>query len=380
MTRYTNLFFLIFCLLVSRWLVADTLPTPTPPPVSAHSYIIMDFNSGTVLAKKKLDARVEPASITKLMTAYVLFTEINAKRIQPDDKVLVSKRARHMTGSRSFIEAGTRVSVDTLLRGMIIQSGNDATVALAEHAAGSEETFVSLMNQHAARLGMAGSHFVNSTGLPHKQHYSTARDIAVLARALIREFPEFYPLYSEKKFTYNGITQHNRNLLLWRDDSVDGLKTGHTESAGYCLVSSAMRSNMRLITVVLGDKSEEKRAVSSLALLNYGFRFFETRKLYAAGQELKQIRVWKGDRQQLAIGLNRDLYLTLPRGSFKSLKVSVKLPAQQMAPVSKGKQLGTLDVSRDTLVLSEQPLIALNDVNEGGLWTRLSDSVLLWFE
>ena len=380
MKQPITLFYLLFSLLLSPWLAAAALPTPTPPPVSARSYIVMDYNSGKILAEKKTDKRIEPASITKLMTAYVLFTEINAGRIQLSDQVLISRRARRMTGSRSFIEAGTRVSVDDLLRGMIIQSGNDATVALAEHAAGSEETFVSLMNQHAAHLGMAGSHFVNSTGLPDKQHYSTARDIALLARALIHEFPGFYPLYSEKKFTYNKITQHNRNLLLWRDDSVDGLKTGHTESAGYCLVSSAMRENMRLITVVLGDKSENKRAVSSLALLNYGFRFFETRKLYAAGQTLKQIRVWKGDRQQLAVGLNRDLYLTLPRGSFKSLKVSVKLPTQQMAPVSKGKSLGTLNVSRDTLVMAEQPLIALTDVNEGGIWTRVSDSVLLWFE
>jgi len=380
MKQLTTLVFLVSSLLLSQSLAATTLPTPTPPPVSARSYIVMDYNSGKVLAEKKADKRVEPASITKLMTAYVLFTEIKANRIQLSDQVLISKRARRMTGSRSFIEAGSRVSVDDLLRGMIIQSGNDATVALAEHAAGSEETFVSLMNQHAAHLGMAGSNFVNSTGLPGKQHYSTARDIAVLARALIHEFPEFYPLYSEKKFTYNNITQHNRNLLLWRDDSVDGLKTGHTQSAGYCLVSSALRDNMRLITVVLGDKSENKRAVSSLALLNYGFRFFETRKLYAAGQTLKQIRVWKGDREQLPVGLNSDLYLTLPRGSFKSLKVSVKLPSQQMAPVSKGQSLGTLNVSRDTLVMAEQPLIALSSVNEGGLWTRITDSVLLWFE
>jgi len=380
MKKRLTLICLISSLLLSQWLSAAALPTPTPPPVSARSYLVMDYNSGKILAEKKADKRVEPASITKLMTAYVLFTEIKANRIQLDDQVLISKRARRMTGSRSFIEAGSRVSVDDLLRGMIIQSGNDATVALAEHAAGSEETFVSLMNQHATHLGMAGSNFVNSTGLPGKQHYSTARDIAVLARALIHEFPEFYPLYSEKKFTYNNITQHNRNLLLWRDNSVDGLKTGHTKSAGYCLVSSAVRDNMRLISVVLGDKSENKRAVSSLALLNYGFRFYETRKLYAAGQVLKQIRVWKGDREQLAIGLNRDLYMTLPRGSFKSLKVSVKLPAQQMAPVNKGKSLGTLNISRDTLLLAEQPLIALNDVNEGGLWTRISDSVLLWFE
>ncbi len=380
MKQLITLAFLVSSLLLSQSLTAATLPTPTPPPVSARSYIVMDYNSGKILAEKKADKRVEPASITKLMTAYVLFTEIKANRIQLSDQVLISKRARRMTGSRSFIEAGSRVSVDDLLRGMIIQSGNDATVALAEHAAGSEETFVSLMNQHAAQLGMAGSHFVNSTGLPGKQHYSTARDIAVLARALIREFPDFYPLYSEKKFTYNNITQHNRNLLLWRDDTVDGLKTGHTQSAGYCLVSSALRDNMRLISVVLGDKSEDKRAVSSLALLNYGFRFFETRKLYAAGQALKQIRVWKGDKEQLPVGLNSDLYLTLPRGSFKSLKISVKLPSQQMAPVSKGQALGTLNVSRDTLVMAEQPLIALTNVNEGSLWTRITDSVLLWFE
>ncbi len=371
---------MICSLLISQTLAAAALPTPTPPPVSAGSYIVMDFNSGKVLTEKKTDERMEPASITKLMTAYVIFTEIKAGRIQLTDQVLISKRSRSMIGSRSFIEAGSRVSVDDLLHGMIIQSGNDATVALAEHAAGSEETFVSLMNQHAAKLGMAGTHFVNSTGLPDKKHYSTARDIAILARAVIKEFPEFYPLYAQKKFTYNGITQHNRNLLLWRDDSVDGLKTGHTDSAGYCLVSSAMRDNMRLITVVLGDKSENKRAVSSLALLNYGFRFFETRKLYAAGQVLKKIRVWKGDREQLPVGLNRDLYLTLPRGSFQNLKASVKLPAQQMAPISKGKTLGTLNISSDTILVSEQSLIALNDVNEGGIWTRLSDSVLLWFE
>ncbi len=359
---------------------AAALPVPKPPAVGARGYILEDYHSGRVLAEKNADQRMEPASITKLMTAYVLFKEIKAGSIGLDDQVTVSERAWRMPGSRMFIEVGKQVSVEDLLQGMIVQSGNDATVALAEYLAGTEETFADYMNRYAQELGLTGSHFVNSTGLPDPEHYTTARDIARLARALIAEFPEYYKWYSQKSFTYNGITQQNRNKLLWRDPSVDGIKTGHTESAGYCLVTSAQRNGMRLISVVLGTRSEEARAAASQALLNYGFRFYETHKLYDAGSKLADARVWKGERETFPVGLAETLYVTIPRGRYRDLKASMKIPGRIIAPVEKGHEYGSVQVRLEDELVAEKPLVALDSVAEGAIWQRLLDEARLYFE
>jgi D-alanyl-D-alanine carboxypeptidase (penicillin-binding protein 5/6) len=279
-----------------------------------------------------------------------------------------------------FVQVDTSVKLEDLLRGMIIQSGNDASVALAEYVAGSEDAFAALMNQHASNLGMTGSHFVNATGLPDPSHYSTARDMARLAAAIIREFPDYYAFYSEKIYTYNKITQYNRNKLLWTDASVDGMKTGHTESAGYCLVSSAKRGEMRLIAVVLGTESENARAEESLKLLNYGFRFYETHLLYAANQPLKTMRVWKGDAEHLPLGLTENVYVTVPRGQYEQLSASMTIERVIEAPARKGQRFGTVNLRMGAEALGEQPLVALEDVPEGGLWRRMVDEVRLLFE
>lgn len=371
---------LVLLFLFATNLFGSPAPLPSPPPVSAKSYILLDFHSGKILAELDADQKMEPASITKIMTTYIVFHELKEGRLKNDDLVLISKKAWRMPGSRSFVEVGSKVSVDTLLKGVIIQSGNDATVALAEHIAGSEETFAALMNQHAGLLNMNSSHFINSTGLPHEEHFSTARDIATLTHALIKEFPDYYSTYSEKKYTYNNITQYNRNRLLWRDASVDGVKTGHTESAGFCLVTSAMRENMRLVSVVLADKSEEARATSSQALLNYGFRFFETQKLYGAGDSIKQVKVWKGEQELLDLGLLNDLYVTFPRGHYKELDASVELIPEIIAPAQKGQQFGSLNVKLDGQTLENRPLIALQSIETGSWWSQIIDSVKLLFE
>ncbi len=372
-------FLLTFLLLTSSLLHAAT-PVPKPPSVGAKSYLLEDFHSGQTIAEKNADQRLEPASITKLMSAYVVFNEIRNGTLSLEDKVRISKKAWRTEGSRMFVEVNTQVSVAKLIRGMIIQSGNDATVALAEQVAGTEEGFASLMNHYAQQLGMTNSHFVNSTGLPHKDHYTTARDIARLARALIREFPEYYNLYSQRSFTYNGITQYNRNKLLWRDESVDGLKTGHTDSAGYCLVTSAKRKGMRLISVVLGTKSEEARADISQALLNYGFRFFETHKLYDSGTKLTSTRVWKGAAESVDLGLAETLYVTIPRGEYKHLDASMQLQKQIIAPVTKGQTLGRVVIRLGDKLVTEKDLTALNAVPEGSFWQRIVDEALLYFE
>ena len=377
-TLWTVLLLLYFS--IQNNALSAASPVPAAPKISAKSYILQDFESGKILAQVNAAKRVEPASITKLMSAYIVFNEISAKRLNLTDKVIISKKAWKMPGSRTFVEVNSKVPVEVLLKGVIIQSGNDATVALAEHVAGSEDTFVSLMNQYAAKLGMTGTHFVNSTGLPHPEHYSTAADIAKLSRSVITDHPEFYSYYSVKKYIYNGIPQYNRNKLLWRDKSVDGLKTGHTDSAGYCLASSAKRGNMRLIAVVLGDKSEEARANSSRALLNYGFRFFESRKLYAAGQSLKQVRVWKGAQENLKLGLAENLHVVFPRGAYKQLAATIDIQPEIIAPANKGQKLGTLNISLDKKIITEVPLIALEQVDEGGIWGRGVDSIKLWFK
>jgi D-alanyl-D-alanine carboxypeptidase (penicillin-binding protein 5/6) len=360
--------------------VQSAAPIPKPPAVGAKGYLVEDFLSGQAIAEKNADEPLEPASITKLMTAYVVFKEISDGSLSLSDKVRISEKAWRTPGSRMFVEVNTQVAVADLIKGMIVQSGNDATVALAEQIAGSEDSFAALMNQHAQRLGMTRTHFVNSTGLPDKEHYTTARDIARISRALIKEFPEYYRWYSEKKFTYNEITQYNRNKLLWRDESVDGLKTGHTETAGYCLVTSAERDGMRLISVVLGTKSEEARADASQALLNYGFRFYETHKLYDGGTKLTSSRVWKGASDTVALGLADTLYVTIPRGEYKSLDASMQLHEQIIAPVADGQPLGEVVVRLGDQTVADKNLVALQPVAEGSFFQRIVDEALLYFE
>jgi len=355
------------------------VPIPAPPQVAAKNYIVVDANSGRVLAEKEADVQVEPASITKLMTSYVIYKEFEAGRLSMDDMVTISEKAWRMGGSRMYVEVDKQVSVHDLMKGLIIQSGNDATVALAEHIAGTERAFVDLMNQHAAELGMAGTNFVNSTGWPEEGHLTTARDISTLSLAVIQEFPEHYAWYKEKVFTFNNIKQYNRNKLLWSDESVDGIKTGHTESAGYCLVASAVRSDMRLISVVLGTDSEKTRASVSQSILNYGFRFFETHRLYAAGEVLNRSRVWKGDSEKVSLGLLEDLYITIPRGSYKELDAVMDVDANIEAPLDKGSQHGAVRVNLAEEEMLHAPLVALESVNEGSIFQIAKDHILQLF-
>ncbi len=367
-------------LLLAASSFAADVPVPAPPQIGASSYQLIDFSSGRIVAESNPDERVEPASLTKLMTAYAVFHALRRGQITLQDEAHVSEKAWRTEGSRMFIEVDTRVSVEDLLRGMIIQSGNDASVALAEYVGGSEDAFVELMNQHAELLGMTGSSFINTTGLPAEGHYVTARDVAILARAIISEFPEYYSWYSEREFTYNGIRQYNRNSLLWRDESVDGLKTGYTMAAGYCLVTSAERSGMRLISVVTGMASTEAREDGSQALLNYGFRFYETHKLYSGGEEITTARVWKGMPQEASLGLSEDLYITVPRGRYDSLEAKMDLSANLMAPLSAGAQVGAVRISLDDEPISTMPLMALHAVPEANVWTRIKDEVTLWLQ
>ncbi|MGI9343673.1 MAG: D-alanyl-D-alanine carboxypeptidase family protein [Gammaproteobacteria bacterium] len=356
------------------------MPVPAQPDIGARGFLLLDHYSGQTLAAKNENERLDPASITKLMTAYAAFRALASGQIELSDQVLVSEKAWRTAGSRMFIEVDTRVSVDELLQGMIVQSGNDASVALAEHLAGTEETFAQVMNQYAAELGMTNTQYQNATGLPAEDHFTSAADIARLATAIIREFPEYYGWYSQKEFTYNSITQKNRNALLWRDPSVDGMKTGMTDAAGYCLVSSADRDGMRLISVVLGTKSPSARARDSSALLNYGFRFFETRLLYPAGDSVTEARVWKGNAEMTNLGLQNDLYVTIPRGSYGQLESKVELMERLIAPVDRSTRLGTVQVRLDQQTVAEANLFALNSIDEGTLWQIAKDSILLWFE
>jgi D-alanyl-D-alanine carboxypeptidase (penicillin-binding protein 5/6) len=356
------------------------LPIPKPPSTGAKSFIIMDHGSGNVLAEENSEVSVDPASITKLMTAYVVFNELQSSNIALSDIVTISEKAWRTPGSRMFVEVGKQVPVEALLQGMIVQSGNDATVALAEYVAGSEDSFAALMNKHAEAIGLTGSHFMNSTGLPDENHYMTAKDIATLSSLLIRKYPEYYKWYSQKEYTFNDITQQNRNTLLWRDESVDGLKTGHTDSAGYCLVTSAKKDGMRLITVVLGTDSTNARADASQALLNYGFRFFETHKLYDAGTQLTTSRIWKGSSETIALGIDDALYVTIPRGQYESLDASMNIDQRIMAPVSAGQALGTVQVTLGEQVVASQPLVSLQSIGEGSFWQRITDEGLLYFE
>lgn len=375
--RRTAAMLLVVC---STAVADEPLPLPPPPSVDAPSYVLMDFHSGEILAERAAGERVEPASLTKIMTIYTVASELHARRIALDDEVLVSEKAWRTGGSRMFIEVGDRVRVEDLMKGDIIQSGNDASVALAEHVSGTEEVFAALMNQHAQRLGLTGTHYVNSTGLPHPEHYTTAMDVARLSAALIRDFPEVYAWFREREFTWNGITQPNRNRLLRRDDSVDGIKTGYTEAAGYCLAASAERDGRRLIAVVLGAGSDAARTRAASALLNYGFRFFETHRLYAAGEPVTRVPVWKGEREALAAGLHKDLYVTVPSGHYGRLDARLSLEPRLIAPVAAGDQVGTLTVTLGGEEIAVRPLLALEELPAGGLVTRMLDEVRLWFQ
>ncbi len=379
MHRLLPFFIVILFMLFLAPVQAATL-IPATPKIKAKGYLLIDFNSGRVLAEKKSGQRLEPASLTKMLSAYVIDHELAKGNINLDDEVRISEKAWRMEGSRMFIEVGKKVSVEDLFKGVIIQSGNDATVALAEHVAGSEDAFVSLMNQHAAELGMLDSHFVNSTGLPHKDHYTTPRDLAKLAIALIRDYPTHYAWYSQKEFVYNDIKQYNRNRLLWRNKYVDGIKTGHTESAGYCLVASAERDGMRLISVVLGTRNDETRSSESQKLLTYGFRFFETHRLYKANEPLTTARVWKGAQEELSLGLNEDLYLTIPKGQYKKLEATMDLDARITAPIKQGQSFGSVNISLGDEQYAKRKLIALSPIESGGLFGNLVDEIKLLFE
>ncbi|MEE8262302.1 MAG: D-alanyl-D-alanine carboxypeptidase family protein [Gammaproteobacteria bacterium] len=352
---------------------------PSPPTLDARAYLLLDYHSGEILAEKAIDDPVEPASLTKLMTAYVVASELASAHVSLDDRVTVSEKAWRMGGSRMFIEVDTQVAVEDLLRGVIVQSGNDASVALAEHVSGTEEAFAAIMNQHAIQLGMSGSSFVNSTGLPDPDHYTTTRDMAILAAALKRDFPDIYDLHAMREFTFNGIRQFNRNKLLWRDESIDGVKTGYTDSAGYCLVASAQRGDMRLISVVMGSTSENTRVKASQALLNYGFRFFETHMLYEAFEPLTRERIWKGKSETLDLGLDKALYVTIPRGQYERLDATVQLNTPIIAPVEMAQPLGMVKVTLAENDLAERSLIALQSVPKGNLFHRMADAVRLLF-
>ena len=355
------------------------LPTPAAPSLGANSYILVDFNSGHVLVESNPDMPVEPASITKVMTSYVVFTELAGGNINLTDTVTVSETAWRTGGSRMFIEPSMQPTIEQLMKGMVIQSGNDASVALAEHLAGTEDAFAGLMNHYATQLGMTNSHFMNSTGLPHEDHYTTARDVATLSIALIEAFPEFYRWYSEKEYSFNNIRQHNRNNLLWRDPAVDGLKTGHTEAAGYCLAASAKRDGMRLISVVLGSGSESSRVNESQSLLNYGFRFFETIQLYKAGQELAQGKVWKGEADQIRLGIKDELFVTIPRGRYEDLDAQVEMRPELIAPLAEGEEVGQISIRLEDSKITNRGLVALEAVAEAGFFGRTWDGMSMWF-
>lgn len=363
--------------LFSALALAQAVPAPT---LAAKAWVLMDQSTGQVLASSDPDARIEPASLTKLMTAYLTFSALKAGTIAPEQPVPVSEAAWRQEGSRMFIEPRKPVTVDELIRGVIVQSGNDACVALSELIAGSEEAFAALMNREAKRLGMTNTHFTNSTGLPDPQLYTTARDLALLAAAIIRDFPEYYSLYSLKEYTYNNIKQPNRNRLLWMDSTVDGMKTGHTSSAGYCLVSTAQRGPRRLISVVLGAASDTVRAQESLKLLNFGFQFFDTVQLYAADQALSQFRVWKGQLNEVGAGFTSDFVLSLPKGQADKIEAELESRQPVMAPLQKGQEIGTMKLKLDGKLLGEYPVVALQDVPVAGFFGRLWDALVLWFK
>jgi len=367
----------VFVSLFSFAALAQSVP---PPALAANAWVLVDHATGQVLAGKDADTRIEPASLTKLMTAYVTFSALKAGTLSPDQQVPVSERAWRMEGSRMFIEPNKPVTVEQLIHGVIVQSGNDACVALAETIAGSEEAFVALMNREAQRLGMTNTNFSNSTGLPDPQLYTTGNDLARLATAIIRDFPEYYSLYSLKEYTYNEIKQPNRNRLLYMDPTVDGMKTGHTSSAGYCLVSTAQRGPRRLISVVLGAASDTVRAQESLKLLNYGFQFYDTVKLYSADEALSQFRVWKGKLNELPVGFTSDFTLSLPKESADKIQATLESRQPLVAPIEKGQEVGTLTLSAEGQAIGRYPVVALQDVPVAGFFGRLWDAIVMFFK
>ncbi|MGP9833398.1 D-alanyl-D-alanine carboxypeptidase family protein [Marinobacter sp. NSM] len=372
-------FVLSLALLLVGQAVAQSALIPSPPQIAGSSWVLKDPLSGSIIMEHNSNERLPPASLTKMMTAYIVERELDEGRIAMTDMVPISVKAWRTGGSRTFVREGTQVSVEDLLKGVIIQSGNDASVALAEFVAGSEDAFVDIMNQQARQLGMNNTNFENATGLPHPNQYSTAYDLALLAKAIIEDYPENYPLYAVKSFTYNNIRQPNRNSLLWRDESVDGLKTGHTEEAGYCLVASAKRDNTRLIAAVMGSNSAEVRAREVQKMLNYGFRYYETERLFRAGQELVDAKVWGGKSDQISVGLAEDVFVTIPRGARDKLESTVDLDSVIKAPIKVGDELGRIQVMLDGEVLVDEPALALTDVQQGGLFKRLWDAIKLFF-
>jgi D-alanyl-D-alanine carboxypeptidase (penicillin-binding protein 5/6) len=339
----------------------------------------MDANTGKILAEKNIDVRMPPASLTKLMTLYQIANGLKEKRLQLTDTIPISEKAWRTGGSKMFVKVGDRVSLDNLIQGIVVVSGNDACVAVAEHMAGTEEAFSDLMNKTAAKLGMNNTHYTDATGLNDPNHYTSPRDLALLAQAIINHFPEYYPWFSQKTFEYNGIKQNNRDILLWRDQSVDGMKTGHTSEAGYCLVSSAKRNGMRLISVIMDANSPKARADASMALLNYGFRFYETQKLFTSNTTIKKPRVWFGKNKYLPLGVNKDFYITLPTGKFKNLKTTVVMKNKITAPLLKGDKEGDIMVTLNDAEIASEPLVALEDNPKGGFFSRITDHIIILF-
>jgi D-alanyl-D-alanine carboxypeptidase (penicillin-binding protein 5/6) len=370
----------LLLLLLPSALLAQQTAVPNPPPIAAKAYVLSDFNSSQPLVAHNPDQRIEPASLTKLMTAYLTFASLRQKTLKTDQVVPVSARAWKSEGSRMFIEPNKPVTVEELIKGMIVQSGNDACVALAEAIAGSEDVFAQMMTREAQRLGMKNTNFVNSTGLPHSQHYTTASDLNLLAGALIRDFPEYYPYYSLKEYRYNNITQANRNRLLWVDPTIDGMKTGHTDNAGYCLVTSARRGQRRLVSILLGAPSESMRATESQKLLNFGFQFYDTAKLYEKNKPVSTIQVWKGSANTLKAGFVQDLYLSVPRGTSEKLKATVETQQPLLAPIAVGQKVGVLRVELDGKPYGEFPVLALEEIPLAGIMGRGWDSLRLLFK
>ncbi len=368
------------CLFLLLSLPVMAQPIPKPPSTSGESYILMEAATGKVLAEKNADERLPPASLTKIMTGYAVYRALDDGSITLQDEVEVSEAAWRMGGSQMFLEVGDSVTVDKLLDGLVVQSGNDAALALAEYVGGSESAFVEQMNFYAEELGLENTRFDNPEGLNRETHYSSARDMAILSRAMIREFPERYKRYSKREFTYNGIRQYNRNDLLYATDYVDGIKTGYTSEAGYCLASSGERDGTRLISVVMGEPSENARESSSRALLSWGNRFYKSHRLYAAGETLKEARIWKGATDQVQLGLSEDLHVTIPKGEYDALEASMTFPGQLVAPAQEGEQLGRVTVKLDGEIVAEAPLVALSGVAAGSFFQRTTDTVLQWFE
>lgn len=372
---------LVLCLIL-LCLTASVAAAPVPksPSISGEAHVLMAAGTGRVLAAENPDQRMAPASLTKLMTAYVVYKALDDGSISMSDEVPISEAVWRMGGSQMFLEVDTKVTVDQLLDGLVVQSGNDAALALAEHVGGSERAFVEQMNHYARELGLENTHFVNAEGMSDEEHYSTARDLAVLSRALIDEFPKHYERYSKRSFTYNNIQQYNRNDLLWRDAGVDGLKTGYTGEAGYCLAASAKRDGMRLISIVLNAPSDDKRSADTRSLLSWGFRFYRTHQLYAAGEVLKRARIWQGAADEVPLGLENDLLVTIQRDQYDALDARMSFPGKLVAPAASGQQLGSVEVVLGEETVAQAPLVALESVAEGSFLQRMTDTVLQWFQ